>query len=217
MTSSTVSLLSDDELMDKITEPSIPWPHNGQCFDVEIVVDGGCGDYELEYELGGTPLRDELAEVNSQVGVIYLLEQDRESLPQRAGRYALRLAFWSDDSVDWETGINDPNIGFQVLSCRKTGVLSVLRRAGGNVFDAAVKAPVRWLVRNWPFGYLADFTWGQQGRIRLTKSGWVIIGGDAADPSTDALPIFLVSHQCQEAILAEISKKWYMDGRALAN
>jgi hypothetical protein len=208
MASSTISLLSDDELMEKITEPTISWPHNGQIFNVEIIVDGGCDEFEPEYELEREGLPDEVREVDSQVGVIYLI--DKDELPKRAGRYGVRMTFWSDDSVDWETGINDPHIGFMILSYREQGALPALRRAVGKAFDTLVKAPVRWAVRTWPFGHLADFHWEGQGRIRLTKSGWVIVGGEKPGDSTDALPIFLVSHKCQEAIAAEIGKKWYM-------
>lgn len=77
-------------------------------------------------------------------------------------------------------------------------------------FDTLIKAPVRWLVRTWPFGYLCDFKHERQGRIRLTKSLYVVVGGDKRGDAIDALPITLVSDSMVERIVQEIHKKWYM-------
>lgn len=76
--------------------------------------------------------------------------------------------------------------------------------------DTLIKRPVRWFVRTWPAGYLVDFHWEGQGRIRLTKDFWVVVGGETKNDSTDALPISFVSEKLVKRIAEELNGKWYM-------
>ena len=71
------------------------------------------------------------------------------------------------------------------------------------------KAAVRWCVVTWPFGYLCDFHWEGQGRIRVTKSLWVIVGGDKDDPSTDGLPITFCSPALIARVEEDLTRRWY--------
>jgi hypothetical protein len=69
------------------------------------------------------------------------------------------------------------------------------------------KAGVRWCVTTWPFGYLCDFEWGHQGRIRVTKDLWVIVGDKGG--GTDALPITFCSPQLIARVEEELTGRWY--------
>jgi hypothetical protein len=69
-----------------------------------------------------------------------------------------------------------------------------------------IKAIVVFFIRIWPWGYLCDFHWGAQGRIRLTKYLFVIVSnGD----NSDTLPINLVSQELVDRIVEEMNNKWY--------
>jgi hypothetical protein len=205
-----IAKLNDDELLAALDAPELPWPHVGQEFDVEIVVTGG-GEYELEVMLVKNTAPEEVLEAMYPVSGVYITDElfHEDEIPTKPGRYVARLKYWQEDSVDWESGFNDPEYGFVIVHCRMT-VLSVLRRAGAKVFDTLIKAPVRWWVRTWPYGYLCDFHWEGQGRIRLTKDLWVIVGGTKDDPSMDALPISFVSQKLVDRIGEEMNGKWYM-------
>lgn len=71
------------------------------------------------------------------------------------------------------------------------------------------KTGVRWFIAHWPFGYLCDFEWDTQGRIRVTKQLWVIVGDKKKDGSTDALPLVYCSQALVDRVAEELGKKWY--------
>lgn len=191
----------------------ITWPFSGQEFDVEIIVTGG-GKWELEHTLNEKSAPAQVLEVLSEFGMgmdepMFV----RDDLPNKAGRYLAKLEFHLCDSIDWESGINDPDFGFNVISVRRLGIAGALARTPARLFEL-IKAPARWIVRTWPYGYLCDFHWEGQGRIRLTKGLWVIVGGETKNDSTDALPITFVSEKLVDRIAKELNGKWYMPAGA---
>lgn len=74
---------------------------------------------------------------------------------------------------------------------------------------SVLRAAARWVAVKWPYGYLCDFQHETQGRIRLTKSLWVIVGDRKVDGSEDALPASFVSSRLLNRIQQEMNKKWY--------
>lgn len=182
-----------------------PWPHDDQTFQLDLIVTGGW-KWELEYRFNPVTLPPEVHNVISDTGFgIGDPVFDLAQFPQRAGRYMIELKYFEEDNVDWESGVNDPDYGFNVVSVERQGFMSAIGRA----LFGPVKAVALWWQKTWPWGYLCDFHWEGQGRIRLTKNGWVIVGGEKEGDATDALPVTFVSPACVERIVEEMNKKWY--------
>lgn len=122
MLADTGAPFPDDEQHDR-------WPFSGQVLTVEIKVSGG-GEWELEYDYCGN-VPQEINNVMYEAGGIDSPLFVMSELPQKAGRYKVQLQFYSDNHVDWETGINDPDYGFSVLSFEKLGLVARIKRFFG--------------------------------------------------------------------------------------
>lgn len=96
----------------------IAWPTNGQEFEVELLAeDDGDSPYVTVTEAG---CPEEVQNVLSDFGP-HLEEPlfDLSEIPKEVGRFKATLQYWSEDRVDWESGMNDPDYGFSITKLER--------------------------------------------------------------------------------------------------